>query len=234
MATYKIAELLVKMETFGRTLAQAEPYRVADCGQVDIVIRSKPEALQKNHPHLSLDDCEYLLTGGSFYTGLIHFQGILLHSSCVVVDNRAYCFTAPCGTGKSTHVRLWLELFGPRAYILNDDKPALRVIDGEIFVFGTPWSGKNDCSRNCRVPFGGIAMVRRAGENAITQMNPDAAFFTLLDQTVRSGAEQNMNACINTAGKLVETGKIFELFCNMDISAARLSYETMSGKRFEP
>ena len=35
-------------------------------------------------------------------------QGVLLvHGSTVAVDGKAYLFTAKCGTGKSTHTRLW-------------------------------------------------------------------------------------------------------------------------------
>ena len=75
---------------------------------------------------------------------------MLLHSSAVVVDGYAYLFSADSGTGKSTHTGLWKQHFGDRAYIINDDKPAIRKVDGEWYVFGTPWSGKTDTSVNPR------------------------------------------------------------------------------------
>ncbi|MGM9523043.1 MAG: hypothetical protein ACI3VU_01335 [Faecousia sp.] len=230
MNVYKIADLIVHMDTFGRTLRQAEPYRIADA-PADLTIHSTPEALRQKHPHLSLEDCEYLSTGGRFYRQLADFDGMMLHASSVVVDDRAYLFSAPCGTGKSTHVRLWLKLFGERAYILNDDKPALRIIDGTVYAYGTPWSGKDDCSRNARVELGGIAVVKRAAENSIRKLQPHEAIFALMDQTARSVSPEAMQKCMATIGKIVETGKIYELSCNMDITAAKLSYETMSGKR---
>lgn len=230
MNVYKIADLIVHMDTFGRTLQQAEPYRVADA-PADLTISSAPEVLMQKNPHLSLEDCEYLSTGGSFYRQLTGFDGMMLHASGVVVDDRAYLFSAPCGTGKSTHVRLWLKLFGERAYILNDDKPALRVIDGTVYAYGTPWSGKDDCSRNARVELGGIAVVKRAAENSIRKLQPHEAIFALMNQTARSVMPEVMQKCMGTIEKIVETGKIYELSCNMDITAAKLSYETMSGKR---
>lgn len=232
MGTYKIADLLVGMDTFGRTLTQAKPYLTSDA-PVDLMIHSYPEQLKERHPDLSLDDCEYLSTGGSFYRQLAEFQGIMLHASCVVVENRAYLFSAPCGTGKSTHVRLWLELLGERAFILNDDKPALRIIDGQIYAYGTPWSGKDDCSRNAKALLGGIAVVRRGKENSMRPLPPDEAIFALMNQTARSIRPDAMEGCINTVGYIVSHASIFELCCNMDPSAARLSYETMSGKRLE-
>ena len=186
--------------------------------------------MQKN-PHFSLEDCEYLSTGRSFYRQLAMFDGMMLHASGVVVDGKAYLFSAPCGTGKSTHVRLWLKLFGERAYILNDDKPALRIIGGTVYAYGTPWSGKDDCSRNARVELGGIAVVRRAAENSIRQLPPHEAIFALMNQTVRNVSSEALQRCMQTIERIVKTDRIFELSCNMDITAAKLSYETMSGKK---
>lgn len=52
---------------------------------------------------------------------------VLFHGSAVAVDGAAYIFTARRGTGKSTHARLWRELLGDRAVMVNDDKPLIRV-----------------------------------------------------------------------------------------------------------
>lgn len=232
MATYKIADLFVQMDSFGRTARQAAPYLWEDATP-DITITSDPEALREKNPHLSLAVCEYMSTGGSFYRQLVRFHGIMLHASCVVVDGKAYLFSAPCGTGKSTHVQLWLQLFGEKAYILNDDKPALRIIDGKIFVYGTPWSGKHDRSRNAKAELGGIAFVKRAAENSMRVLPAEEAVFLLLNQTVRSIQPELMSLLMDSVGTIAAAGKTYELSCNMDISAAKLSYETMSGKRFE-
>lgn len=232
MATYKIADLFVQMDSFGRTVRQAAPYLCEDAAP-DITITSDVETLREKNPHLSLDDCEYMSTGSSFYRQLVRFRGIMLHASCVVVDGRAYLFSAPCGTGKSTHVQRWLQLFGDRAYVLNDDKPALRVIDGKIYAYGTPWSGKNDCNRNAKAELGGIAVVRRASENSMCVLPAERAVFSLLDQTARSIQPEMMHLLMDSIDAIVSTGKLYELSCNMDISAAKLSYETMSGKRYE-
>lgn len=233
MAFYRIADLLIEMNTSGRTELQARPYLTDEDGKADMTVRSNAAELHKTHSYLSEDDCEYLATGSNFYRQLVAFDGMMLHASCVVVEDRAYLFSAPCGTGKSTHVKLWMKLFGERAYVLNDDKPALRVIDGKVYAYGTPWSGKFDFSRNARVELGGIAVVKRAAENSIRRLPSDEALFALMNQTVRPSSDKIIERYLTTMQNVVETGKIFELSCNMDISAARLSYETMSGKRFE-
>ena len=181
---------------------------------------------------MDLDDSEYFSSGSAFYRQLLHFGGIMLHSSCVVVDDRAYLFSAPSGMGKSTHTELWLKLFGDRAYILNDDKPAIRVLDGKVYVYGTPWSGKYDIQRNSRVALGGIAVLRRAESNSIRHMESDKAIYELMSQSVRPKSADALMKYVDTIGKIVSTNMVYEFSCNMDISAAILSYETMSGKRF--
>ena len=86
---YLIAGLRIRMDTWGRAGAQAEPYLTETAGEADIVITSNAASLHERQPHLSLDDCEYLSTGGSFYRQLLNFNGMLLHSSAVVMDGYA-------------------------------------------------------------------------------------------------------------------------------------------------
>lgn len=229
---YKIANLTIRMSSFGRTVAQAEPYR-CEPAQPDIIIRSDWQALQKAQPHLSDEDCEYLCTGGSFYRQLLNFDGMLLHASAVVLDGRAYLFSAPCGTGKSTHTKLWLQAFGDRAYILNDDKPALRFEDGAWYAYGTPWSGKHDISTNIRVPVAGICFLRQAKENTIRPFSGPKAIFALLEQTARPAGPQLRGQLMMLLDKLLTNLPVWEMGCNMDPQAAQVSYEAMSGGRKE-
>lgn len=231
MLTYRIADLIVLMDASGRTKRQAEKYRV-DGGEPQLLVEPKTETIHASNPEMSYDDCEYMATGASFYKKLLCHDGMMLHASCVVVDGKAYLFSAPSGTGKSTHVGLWMKLFGEKAFILNDDKPALRIIDGTVYVYGTPWSGKFDCSVNARAELGGIAILKRGADNSIRHMEPEEAFYALMDQTLRRLPVEFQMFGLDIIEKIIATGKIYELTCNMDSSAAILSYEKMSGKRY--
>ena len=232
MSFYKIAGLTVEMDSFGRTTEQAKPY-LCQPAEPDIVIRSDWKALQAQQPHLSKDDCEYLYTGAVFYRSLLLHDGLLLHSSAVVVDGKAYLFSAPCGTGKSTHTGLWLKVFGDRAYILNDDKPALRLEDGAWYAYGTPWSGKHDISANVRVPVAGICFLKRGDENVIRPFSGSKAVFAFLEQTARPPETALRENLMDLTQKLMETLPVWQLACNMDKSAAIVSYEAMSGEKFQ-
>lgn len=229
--SYTIAGLSVSMDSFGYTVTQAEPYRSdAPCGEPDIVIRSNWKTLKAEQPHLSEEDCEYLSTGGSFYRQLLRFDGMLLHASAAVVDGRAYLFSAPCGTGKSTHTALWRRVFGEeRVRILNDDKPALRLEEGVWYAYGTPWSGKTDQNLNLRVPLAGICFLSQAPENRIAPFGGSRAIFSLLEQTARPADGESRAKLLELLDKLLKNIPVWRLECNMEPEAALLSYKTMSG-----
>ena len=182
---YRIAGLNVEMDSFGRTADQAKVYECEKFDKVDIMVHSLWEVNKNQYPYLSDDDGEYLATGSDFYKKLLRYDGFMLHSSAVVADGKAYLFTADSGTGKSTHTSLWKKLFGNRAYILNDDKPALRLEDGIWYVYGTPWSGKHDLSMNERVPLSGIAIIERGEENRMERMKEISAIVPIIRQANR-------------------------------------------------
>ena len=63
---------------------------------------------------------------------------LMTHGSTVAVDGNAFLFTAKCGTGKSTHTRLWRQVFGDRAVMVNDDKPFLKLTETGVLACGSP------------------------------------------------------------------------------------------------
>ena len=157
---------------------------------------------------------------------------LMLHGSTVAVDGKAYLFTADSGTGKSTHTSLWLRAFGDRAYILNDDKPALRLEDGAWYAYGTPWSGKHDISVNTRVPVKGIALLERGAQNEITPAANAEAVSKLLKQVNRPRAMEYRIKLLELLDQLITKVPVWNLRCNMNPEAAAVAYEAMSGTQF--
>lgn len=231
---YKIADLMVEMDSFGRTIDQATQYEAEKTETIDIKIESYWPKLKEKYPTISDNEGEYLGTGKSFYKQLVDYDGLMLHASAVVVNNRAYLFSAPSGTGKSTHTSLWLKQFGEKAYILNDDKPALRKIDGEWFAYGTPWSGKHNLSVNKGIRVAGIALIERAEVNQIEVFSGKEAILAILKQVNhRTETADFRMKLLGLLDDLMTEVPIWKLRCNMSLEAAKVSYMKMSGEDIE-
>lgn len=228
---YNIAGIIVEMNVrYPRLKNQSKAYEYHGDRETNIQITLSDEFYQQKlteNPHLDYEMIEYIWMGSEFYNALIHFNGMLLHSSCVVKDGEAYLFSAPCGTGKSTHTQIWLKRF-PGAYILNDDKPAIRITDKGVYAFGTPFSGKTNQNVNAYAPIKGICIIGRDTTNHIEAIAPDDALFNILNQTVRPAGEDEMKKMLTTLDTVLRQVPVYRLHCNMEIDAAEVSYNGMN------
>lgn len=152
---------------------------------------------------------------------------VVFHGSAIAVDGACYVFTAVSGTGKSTHARLWREMLGPRAVMVNDDKPLIRLTEGGAVVYGTPWNGKHRLGTNISVPLKGISIITRAEHNAIRRISRMEAFPTLMQQTYRPMDPAALARTMPLIDRLSRIVPLYRLECNMDPEAAELSYQTM-------
>lgn len=224
---YRIADLLVEMSPGGRTAAQAEAYLASAVGRsADIGIRVDGASALAQCPELETEDmAEYIATGDCFAVGLLRNEGMMLHASAVEYGGQAVCFSAPPGVGKSTHAERWVRLFG--ASILNDDKPALRRVDGVWRAYGTPWSGKEDLSQNRSAPLAAVCFLFRGEENALEPLTPAQALPLLLSQTPFRLRREDMERLLTTADCLLRETKVFRLTCRNDDGAARFARDRL-------
>lgn len=177
---------------------------------------------------LSFESNIYLQSGFQFYHQLLDFDGMMLHSSALELDGRAYLFSGPCGVGKSTHTKLWQSTFGEKVKIFNDDKPALRRLEEGWFAYGTPWCGKDGININMKVPLGGICFLKQSTENSIRRLDKKEAIQKILSQTTtKIGNVAKMDKLLQTVGRLVEEIPIYELSNKPEPEAALMSYHAM-------
>lgn len=161
---------------------------------------------------------------------MLDYDTILFHGSAISVDGQGYLFTAKSGTGKSTHTRLWRELFGERAITVNDDKPLLKIEEDRVLVCGTPWDGKHRISTNIMVPLKGLCILTRAAENHIRRISPMEAMPMLLQQSHRSADPASVVKLLGLLDKMSKNTGLYCLGCNMDPEAAKVAYEGMNRK----
>lgn len=153
---------------------------------------------------------------------------LMTHGSTVAVDGNAFLFTAKCGTGKSTHTRLWRQVFGDRAVMVNDDKPFLKLTETGVLACGSPWSGKHGLDTNITVPLQGICILERGKENQIHRISSEEALPMLLHQSYCPLAPEKRIRFEEQVRLLAETVPLWHMYCNMDPSAAEVSHQAMS------
>lgn len=163
----------------------------------------------------------------AFAEHLFNKDTLLLHGSAIAVDGRAYLFTAKSGTGKSTHTRLWRELLGQRAVMINDDKPFITLHGGTATVHGAPWSGKHGLDANISLPLRGICLLERSKENAVAPATAE----TLLP-ILRHGAYRPLDPAqearfLELTELLAAAAPLWRMGCRPDLDAARLAFEAL-------
>ena len=157
------------------------------------------------------------------------FRALEMHASVVTHGGRGFLFLGRSGTGKSTHSGLWLKHI-PGTELLNDDNPVLRVTDGAVRVYGSPWSGKTPCYKAQDVPVGAIVRLRQAPENHIERLNVVGAYASVMAscsgyRPIRMIAD----AQHETLSAVAQQVPCFQLDCLPDEAAARLCQETVDG-----
>lgn len=153
---------------------------------------------------------------------LIARNVILMHGSTVAVDGNAYLFTAACGTGKSTHTRLWREIFGERAVMVNDDKPFLRFEGDGVYAYGSPWTGKHGLGSPVKTKLKGICVLRRGKKNEIKRAESNDLLDFIRHQCFLSEEAPGL------LDELMRQIPLWEMECTKDPDAARVAFEAMS------
>ncbi|MBR5586878.1 MAG: hypothetical protein IKW02_02835 [Clostridia bacterium] len=159
------------------------------------------------------------MLGELFRYFMLKNNGVVLHSSCIKYKNSGIAFSAPSGTGKSTHTGLWKKYFPEDVTVLNDDSPAIRL-DGFVpGLYGTPWSGKTDINAQDSAPLEAIVILQQHPENEITRLSSDEAVFRVLQEVARPVFPEFIELVLSAVEKLIVQVPVYLLKCNISEQA---------------
>lgn len=234
---HRIADLVVEYKKrYEPLISNSEKYIINNDIEPDIkidltdemIVRQKKGLEAANLPKewCEIPHIEYDMTGNMLSEAMLDYNGYQLHASAIVIDDEAYLFSAPMGTGKSTHTSLWFKYFADKKpYILNDDEPIIRVINNEVYAYGTPFCGATNKNENKKVKIKGICFLEQSPTNIIEKLNTmDAISFYMKNTRLLAN---KLDKILDVLDGIVSNVPMYKLKCNISEEAARLSYETM-------
>lgn len=191
------------------------------------------EVIKKENPEIDDGYCE----GDCFYRTIAKIipekKRMLMHGAVISYDEDAYMFTAPGGTGKTTHISLWRKYLGEKIKIVNGDKPILAVEPEGVFVYGTPWGGKENWQSNCKKKLKAICFLQRSDKNSIKKVNPTDYFPMLVQQIYIPDEEKAAVETLELLDELLKKMTFYLFSCNISEDAVRCSFEELTGLKME-
>ncbi len=158
---------------------------------------------------------------------LPEYNAFVMHCAAIAYDGNAYCFSAKSGTGKTTHIKLWRKVFGEKVIPINGDKPVIKLSDNAFYVFGTPWSGKENFNTNTKAPLKGLCFIERGQENQIEPLSIYKALNLLMQQIYIPDNNESLDATITLIESMLTNTPLWHLKCNISDEAANIAFNAM-------
>lgn len=209
-------------------VSSKEPELTVDICEKDLVMERKQVEME------NIDQSDGYLETLAVYRkickGLLDYDIFLMHGAVIATQGNAYLFTAKSGTGKTTHIRKWLRQLED-SYVVNGDKPLIKITENEAIACGTPWCGKEKMGTNCMIPLKAIVLMKRGNDNEIREISFSEAFTFLIQQTYQPDGVENMKKTLRLFSQLKSRVRFYEfIFNNMKDDCFNVAYEALTGE----
>lgn len=158
---------------------------------------------------------------------LLDHNILLFHASAISINSKAILFSAPSGTGKSTHTQYWKQLYNDNVEIINDDKPLIKCDHNGVFVYGSPWNGKNRLSSNNFAKLDSICILNRGTDNKITRVSQQEIILELFNQIYVPTDINKRQKVLSLLDTILKNSKLYVIYCTDSIESARVVSEEL-------
>ena len=177
----------------------------------------------------NISQFEYVMSGIFFLELAMYLGYFPIHSTAIEMHGEVILFSAPSGTGKSTHATYWKEVF-PNSIIINDDKPILSIDDNKIMVHGSPFSGEYRLNENKSVPLKAIVFLERGSRNKIVKLSKDEVIPALLKSTLKPRNEKVWNEILDFIGIIYDSIPIYTFYATNSNKSVHVIYNYLFKK----
>ena len=154
------------------------------------------------------------------YLAQMHHMAVL-HSASFLYQGKAWLFSGPSGTGKSTHTNLWHDLL--HVPLLNGDLNVLALEGGQPMIHGLPWCGTSGICEPASHPLGGVILLKQAGEDRLENLSDDTKRLLVLQRLISpTWTPQMLSANLSLVEELADKIYITRLHCTKSFSAVEV------------
>ena len=155
---------------------------------------------------------------------MLTFHGVLME-----YQGQGIILSAPSGTGKTTHARLWRDY--KNALIINGDRASCYIEKGKWIGCGLPWSGTSGEQINRKVPIKAIIILRRDERNQTEYIKGLDAFGAILPHIQCPVWDRELSErALELADDFLRNIPVIRLCCRPDIESVDVLYKTLYGE----
>ena len=226
LADHRIAFI----EASGSLVPFFENYRALDDVEPEFTVKVS-HGFVNGIPIIPVEQSRFFLTHKAISDFLLEKGVLTFHASALCYEGKAYLFSAPSGTGKSTHARLWRETFGEKVVMICDDQPFIGFDEtGLAICYGSPYNGKEKLGANISAPIGGICVCRRAEEDRIERLSVSEAALRLSRNIYFPDETALAAKALAVVKRLAEAVPIYDHAFSLKPSAAEYAMLRLSGR----
>ena len=112
----------------------------------------------------------------------------------------------------------------------NDDNPIIKIINGQAWIYGSPWSGKTPCYRNVKYPLGALTLISRAPHNSIEKMNVLQALVMLIQSSSSMAWNKEIQDNLyNILSQIIKVTPVYKLHCLPNKEAMEVCKKGITG-----
>lgn len=161
------------------------------------------------------DVAERILLCRAVARELPRYGAFLLHGGVIEYEGHGIIFSAKRGVGKTTHMRLWQEVFGDGVRIINGDKPVIVSKGGTCVAYGTPWCGKEGYGSHGHTVIDKLCFIERGEFPSVRELSPREGWDRIRSQIIYPTDRSLDDRFVQYITDILLSADIYEASVNM-------------------
>ena len=198
--------------------------------EIELTERDIQEEARREGPEVPKMRVENNLLYETFAERIPPYNAFVMHGATISVDGVGIIFTAPSGTGKTTHMLSWKKNFKDKVQIVNGDKPVIRFFneDSHIpYAYGMPWCGKENLGCNMRTKLKHICFIERSETNFVTKIEKCDTIDRIMNQVYLPKDPIALANTLKLVDRLINSCELWIIHCNMEPESAKIAYDAI-------